>query len=84
MSLSPRDLAGGLNGARLWPYTLRRTGEEGGTLTIAMPSMLPEPWNPVAGSNWIYDTMLIRATADVGGMPDPFTGLSWPAAFRSS
>ena len=40
------DLAGGLNGARLWPYTLLRTGEEGGTLTIAMPSMLPEPWNP--------------------------------------
>ncbi|MXX24877.1 MAG: ABC transporter substrate-binding protein [Caldilineaceae bacterium SB0668_bin_21] len=72
------DLAGGLNGARLWPYTLRRTGEEGGTLTIAMPSMLPEPWNPVAGTNWIYDTMLIRATADVGAMPDPFTGLQWP------
>jgi len=72
------DLAGGLNGARLWPYTLRRTGEEGGTLNIAMPSMLPEPWNPVAGTNWIYDTMLIRATADLGAMPDPFTGLQWP------
>ena len=72
------DLAGGLNGARLWPYTLRRTGEEGGTLTIAMPSMLPEPWNPVAGTNWIYDTMLIRSTQDVGTMPDPFTGLQWP------
>ena len=75
------DLAGGLNGARLWPYTLRRTGEEGGTLTIAMPSMLPEPWNPVAGTNWIYDTMLIRATADLGAMPDPFTGLQWPQRF---
>ncbi|MYC96524.1 MAG: ABC transporter substrate-binding protein [Caldilineaceae bacterium SB0661_bin_32] len=75
------DLAGGLNGSRLWPYTLRRTGEEGGTLTIAMPSMLPEPWNPVAGTNWIYDTMLIRATADVGAMPDPFTGLQWPQRF---
>ena len=72
------DLAGGLNGARLWPYTLRRTGEEGGTLTIAMPSMLPEPWNPVAGTNWVYDTMLIRSTQDVGTMPDPFTGLQWP------
>ena len=72
------DLAGGLNGARLWPYTLRRAGEEGGTLTIAMPSMLPEPWNPVAGTNWIYDTMLIRSTLDLGTMPDPFTGLQWP------
>ncbi len=76
------DLAGGLNGARLWPYTLRRAGEEGGILTIAMPSMLPEPWNPVAGSNWIYDTMLIRATADLGAMPDPFTGLQWPQRFE--
>ena len=72
------DLAGGLNGARLWPYTLRRTGEEGGTLTIAMPSMLPEPWNPVAGTRWVYDTMLISSTLDLGTMPDPFTGLQWP------
>ncbi|MDE0431221.1 MAG: ABC transporter substrate-binding protein [Caldilineaceae bacterium] len=72
------DLAGGLNGARLWPYTLRRVGEEGGSLNVAMPSILTEPWNPVAGTNWIYDTMLIRATNDVGLMPDPFTGLQWP------
>lgn len=72
------DLAGGLNGSRLWPYTLRRIGEEGGSLTIAMPSIMPEPWNPIAGTNWVYDTMLIRATADVGIMPDPFTGLQWP------
>ena len=72
------DLAGGLNGARLWPYTLRRVGEEGGSLNVAMPSILTEPWNPVAGTNWIYDTMLIRATQDVGTMPDPFTGLQWP------
>ena len=72
------DLAGGLNGARLWPFTLRRVGEEGGSLNVAMPSILTEPWNPVAGTNWIYDTMLIRATQDVGTMPDPFTGLQWP------
>lgn len=72
------DLAGGLNGARLWPYTLRRVGEEGGSLSVAMPSILPEPWNPVAGTNWVYDTMLIRSTQDVGTMPDPFTGLQWP------
>ncbi|MCY4117677.1 MAG: ABC transporter substrate-binding protein [Caldilineaceae bacterium] len=72
------DLAGGLNGARLWPYTLRRVGEEGGSLNVAMPSILTEPWNPVAGTNWIYDTMLIRATNDLGLMPDPFTGLQWP------
>lgn len=78
------DLAGGMNGSRLWPYTLRRGDEEGGSFTIAMPSILPEPWNPIAGTNWVYDTMLQRATADLGIMPDPFTGLQWPQRIESA
>jgi len=69
------DLAGAVAGSRLWPYTIRRIGEEGGALTMAMPS---NPWNPLGGSNWIYDQALTRATGDVGVMPDPWTGLSRP------
>ena len=72
------DLAGGINGSRLWPYTLRKGDEAGASVTIAMPSILPEPWNPVAGSNWVFDTMLQRGMSDVGTMPDPYTGLAWP------
>jgi len=72
------DLAGGINGSNLWPFTLQRAGEEDGTVTIGVPSILPEPWNPLDGSNWAYDRMLIRGTSDTGLMPDPFTGLSWP------
>ena len=66
------------NGSALWPYTLRKGQDDGASVTIASPSILPEPWNPVAGSNWVYDTMLQRGMSDGGVLPDPFTGLSWP------
>ncbi len=72
------DLAGSISGAALWPYTIRREGQEGGTIKIAQPGLLVDPWNPVAGSNWIYDMMPIRATADWGVISDPYTGLAWP------
>ena len=72
------DLSGSIYGARAWPYTLRRVGQVGGSIKWAMPSILTEAWNPIAGTNWIYDMALIRATGDVGLMPDPATGLAWP------
>lgn len=72
------DLAGGLSGSWLWPHTIRRVEQVGGTLRIALPSMLPSPWNPIGGSNWIFDTMLYRATGELALLPDPFTGLVWP------
>ncbi len=72
------DLSGSIYGSRVWPYTLRRAGELGGSVKWAMPSILTEAWNPIAGTNWIYDMALIRATGDVGVMPDPATGLAWP------
>jgi peptide/nickel transport system substrate-binding protein len=72
------DLAGGISGSRLWPYTLRFVDRLGGRVVFAAPSLLTEPWNPVAGSNWLFDTMIIRALADVTLVPDPFTGLYWP------
>ena len=72
------DLAGAVYGSQLWPYTLRRTGLEGGAMTIAMPSILTNPWNPIGGSNWIYDQSLVRATQDYGTLSDPWTGLAKP------
>ena len=59
------DLAGGVAGSQLWPYTVRFKDQEGGTMRIAQPGILVDPWNPVAGSNWIYDMMPIRATRTV-------------------
>jgi peptide/nickel transport system substrate-binding protein len=46
------------------------------------PSILAEPWNPVAGSSSIYDVIIIGATTDGTSLPDPFTGPSWPQRVR--
>ncbi len=69
------DLAGGLSGSLLWPYTVRFRGRAGGVVRIGVPSILPEPWNPIGGSNWIFDTTLYRATQDYPLIPNPHTGL---------
>lgn len=72
------DLAGGVAGSWLWPYTLRFDGRIGGGMTIATPSVLTEPWNPVAGTNWLYDQMVLRGLGDAPLLPDPYTGLYRP------
>lgn len=78
------DLAGGIAGSRLWPYTLRFRDRIGGRVVFAAPSLLTEPWNPVAGSNWLFDTMISRALSDTEVLPDPFTGLYWPQRIQSA
>lgn len=72
------DLAGGITGSFLWPYTIRYVDRRGGRVNFASPSILTEPWNPVAGGNWIFDMMIEQATQDLPTLPDPFTGLFWP------
>ena len=77
------DLSGSIYGTMLWPYTLRFKGQEGGEATWASASILTEPWNPIAGTNWIYDTALIRSTGQWSFIPDPNTGLTWPQRIES-
>lgn len=72
------DLSGGPYGTFLWPHTIRLDNRVGGSVNIALQSMMTEPWNPVAGTNWIYDMMPIRSTGDMAAIPDPFTGLQRP------
>jgi peptide/nickel transport system substrate-binding protein len=86
VSFSPRiselsvaaDLAGGTAGSYIWAQTLRLGDQEGGTVRVAQPGILVEPWNPIGGSNWIYDSMPQRGLSDNGAVPDPFTGLALP------
>jgi peptide/nickel transport system substrate-binding protein len=78
------DLAGGISGSTLWPYTIRYVNGVGGRVDFANPSMLTEPWNPVAGSNWIFDNLITRGTQDLPAFPDPFTGLFWPQRIKSA
>jgi peptide/nickel transport system substrate-binding protein len=72
------DLSGSIYGSWLWSQTMRREGEVGGSVTIAMPSIMTEPWNAIAGTNWVYDMMPIRGIQDNAVVPDPFTGLTQP------
>lgn len=71
------DLMGGYF-KELWPYTVRFDGVEGGQVRLAQAGILKEPWNPLGGSNWLYDQTAIRATQDAGLLPDPNDGLLWP------
>ncbi len=72
------DLSGSIYGSRLWSRTLRYTDAVGGSMTIAMPSIMTNPWNPIGGSNWVYDMMPIRGMQDNAVVPDPFTGVNVP------
>ena len=78
------DLSGSIIGSRLWPYTLRVRGRVGGSLTWASSSILTDAWNPVAGTNWVFDTALIRSTGQTSSIPDPNTGLFWPHRIETS
>lgn len=72
------DLAGGTSGSWIWANTINVTGKTGGQIKFGAPSILSQAWNPIGGSNWIYDTMIIRGTGMYATVPDPYTGLYWP------
>jgi len=76
------DRAGGIYGSWMWALTAHFRDSEGdpevgGTLRVGMHDLLVEPWNPIAGSNTIYDMFPIRATGDMGTLPDTRDGLRW-------
>lgn len=82
--IATADLAAGVQGAQIWPYTLRFREEEGGTLNWATQELFGDPWNPIAGSNWAFDQGAIRATQSGDYMYDPYTGLLWPLVLESA
>ena len=78
------DLSGSIYGAELWPHTLRFKERVGGEVTIGMPSMMTQAWNPVAGSNWVYDMMPMRGAESQAVLYDPYTGLYIPNRLGSA
>jgi peptide/nickel transport system substrate-binding protein len=80
------DKAGGVYGSQMWALTanfqVNGVPQEGGSLRVKMPAMLNEPWNPIAGTNFIYDMMPIRGTGDPGYGRDTTTGLIYPNRFE--
>jgi peptide/nickel transport system substrate-binding protein len=75
------DLAAGVDGSQIWPYTIRLADQEGGQLKWGAPDLFVDPWNPIAGSNWAFDQAIGRATWGEAYMYDPHTGLIWPQRF---
>lgn len=85
------DLASGVESAAMYPYNLRFTDKEGGSIKIGTNDLFTEPWNTIGGSNWLWDTAIMRMTthgSDVvaagGIMADPYTGLAWPQRIESA
>lgn len=78
------DLYGGPSGSWIWSNTLRRSGQSGGSMTIGLPSLLTAPWNPLDGSNWIFDMMLLRGIGETAYKTDLYTGLYWPNYFEKA
>jgi len=77
------DLAAGVYGADLWPYTIHWTDEEGnpkpgGSVRVLIGDLFTDPWNPIGGSSNVYDLMPASATGTKATMADPFTGLYLP------
>lgn len=75
------DLAAGVDGSMIWPYTIRLTDQEGGQLKWGQPDLFVDPWNPLNGSNWAFDQAVGRATWGNAYMIDPHTGLYRPQRF---
>jgi len=75
------DLAAGVDGSMIWPYTIKYTDQEGGSIKWGQPDLFVDPWNPIAGSNWAFDQAVGRATWGEAYMIDPHTGLLWPQRF---
>jgi peptide/nickel transport system substrate-binding protein len=86
-----QDLASGIEAAAMNPYNMRFTDKEGGALKVGTNDLFTDPWNSIAGDNWIWDTGVQRATSqgsDIitsgGIMADPYTGLAWPQRIDSA
>jgi len=74
------DLSAGYN-ARISTLTLRFKDEVGGSLKAGAREVFTEPWNQEAGTNWVYDMIVMRPTTDSPEIRNPYTGLPMPCRF---
>jgi peptide/nickel transport system substrate-binding protein len=77
------DVGAGIEAARMPPYTMRFKDQEGGSMKVGTADLFTDPWNPLQGSNWIWDAGVQNTTRGAAFMPDPFTGLAWPLRLES-
>jgi len=75
------DLSGGINNA-IWARTLRFKDKTGGVMKASNREVLVDPWNPVSGTNWAYDQVILRGVDDWSVIYNPYTGLPMPNRFE--
>lgn len=71
------DLAAGFD-SPVFPYTFRFNNQSGGQAKVGLQDLLVEPWNSVAGSNWLSDSIVQNSTMNWGTVPHPQSGLRIP------
>jgi peptide/nickel transport system substrate-binding protein len=73
------DVGAGVETTKMAPFNLRIKGQEGGQVKSGTTETLfTDPWNPVAGSNWVSSAFVQNGVSSGAFMPDPYTGLAWP------
>jgi len=79
------DLGSGVEAAQMPPHNLRFTDQEGGQMKVGTNELFTDPWNPVNGSNWVWDGF-VRSHVENGAslMFDPYTGLTHPLRAESA
>ena len=78
------DYAGGYPN-QIWALTMNRNNKLGGSARIASAEVIVDPWNPVASSDWIYDTFIYDYALSHGYAfaLHPKTGLPIPVHVKS-
>ena len=75
--LGAADLSGGFT-TDLWSRTVRWKGKVGGSIKAGSLGVLVDPWNPVSGTNWLYDAIVQWCVNDYAFLTNPYTGLPLP------
>jgi peptide/nickel transport system substrate-binding protein len=77
------DLSGGYSNP-LWALTIKKDEKPGGIITAGSAEILVQPWNPEAGTNWLYDAIIMGAVGDrYSHIYNPYTGLPMPLRMQS-
>jgi len=77
------DIAGAFSNP-IWAYTIRIKDQVGGVLTAGSAEILVQPWNPEAGTNWLYDSVVQSCVFErYQHHYNPYTGLPMPLRMES-
>lgn len=78
------NLSAGVDGDNMTAYTMEFNDMDGGDLVWgnSAPPFV-NPVNPIAGTNWTYDSQYLNMTRDYPVIADPYTGLRYPKRITS-